>query len=450
METPSLNNMIKRAASKVFRRAYIKRRQLSDGLFEADWLEITRDVKYWGQYKTSIDVERQGLLRFNSAKMRVSNVEGRYNPNDNEFSLWDGYADQQRSLVKIEAGFIHQTLGSNGIWTSTEFPSNSVMFIGIISGNVFVSGKNEVALPIQPLNQIFRDYPASLVDGFTTTGISAGGWFALLRDQTDGSGEYVFRPYVGDGTTTDWSIASAGHLYSNLNTSTAEDLRGLDCWEVSERLAESENMVPYFTREGKFVFREKAATTTSTFEFYGLGFTNRTYGHTIKDIFRYGKKLTKFYSRVAVKYVDEDTNTSFVNTGLAYAISGTNTAWNLGHRTFEIQNFWIPNSAAAASIASAVFADVSSLNEEINFSTTLITHLSLLDRVKVSYNAIDISNQNSLWDLNDWAPDPVASQELYWDPSRGDAILLDGVDFQLISIDINLDKLETRYIAKQL
>jgi len=450
METPSTINMIKKPRSKVFRRAFIKRRQLSDGLFEPDWLDVTSHVKYWGQYKTSIDVERQGLLRFNSVKMRMSNIEGKFNPDDDEFSLWNGYANQQRSLVKIEAGYTHQTLGSDGIWSSTEFPTSPVMFIGIISGNTYVSDKNEVILPLQPLYQIFRDYPAHLIDGFGAGGVSAGGWFALLRDQTDGSGEYIFRPFIGGGTATDWSIASAGHLYANLNTSSASDLSNLDCWEVSTRLAESENMVPLFTREGKFVFREKDPTTTVSYEFFGLGFSDRTYGHTIKNVTSYGKKLTQFYSRVAVKFVDEDTSTSFVNTGLAFTISGTNTAWNLGHRTFELQNFWIPNSAAAASVASALFDDVSSLNEEINFSTSFIPHLDILDRVKVNYSAVDIANQESLWDLKDWTPDPIAADELYWDASRGDAIILKDTPFQLLSIDINLDKLETLFVGKKL
>ena len=145
----------------------------------------------------------------------------------------------------------------------------------------------------------------------------------------------------------------------------------------------------------------------------------------------------------AVKFQKDDTNTSFVNTAVAFAINGTNTAWNLGYRTYSVENFWIPNSAAAASIAGAIFSEVSALKEEINFSTTLVPHLNILDRVLVSYDATDFATINERWDLGDW-------DEMIWDSNRGDAIVLQNEAFKVLSININLDGLETRFVCRQI
>jgi hypothetical protein len=451
METASLNNMIKRPKSKVFRRLFVKRRQISDGLFETDWQDLSKFVISWGSFQWAVDTPRFGDLRFSNANISVLNIDGTFNPNDNADSFWFGYGDLQRSLVKIECGFIHQTLSAGGIWTNTEFPTSPELWRGIISGNIAMSGRGELNLPLRPTTQVFRDFLANDIRGFTSTGLSSGGWFALLRDQTDGSGNFVFRPFIGDATSTDWSITTGNVLYSNLNTHAAIDLHNLNVWQVSEKLAEAENSLAHITRTGKFIWQSKTTTAAVQYEFHGLGSKDRTYGQTIKRINRYGKRLTDFYSRVAVKFEEADTNTSFVNTALSYAVAGSNTAWNLGQRTFRIENLWIPNSATAGTVAGQVFDEVSSQSEEISFSTTLVPQLNILDKISVTYDATDFVTGRSLWDLNDWATDTTnTANDLYWDASRGDGIILSDQDFKLLSININLDKLESTFIAKQI
>lgn len=439
----SIKNEIKKPYSIVFRKAYIKRRSLTTGLFESAWVEVTNDVKRWGSINTSIDVERYGKLSFSGLQMVMANIDGSYNPNDNTDSLWSGYADQQRTLVKIECGFYDQWIGVDGVYRNEIFPDDPTVFVGIISGDPYVSDDNEVTFDVQPLTQVFRDFPCNQLSGFTSTGLTASEFMGILRDQTSG-GSYIFRPFFGD-TSTYWEITATTQIYANLNTSSAADLHQLTVWDAIERLAQSENYVSYITPTGKFRWVPRTVGSSATFQFFGLGITpNFEYGHTIKRIFRYGKKLTNFYSRVAVKFVNADTNTSFVNTSTTFAVNGTNTAWNLGYRTFSVENYWIANSAMAATIAGQIFNDVSSLNAEINFSTSLIPHLNILDRVSLSYDATDFANRNAYWDINDW------DDELIWDGGRGDAIVLNAQAFKVLSININLDNLETRFVCKQL
>jgi hypothetical protein len=451
MDTPSLINMAKRPTAKMFRRFFVKRRQVSDGQFEATWQDLTDYVIKWGGFKWSIDTPRFGDVKFHNANLRVLNIDGTFNPNDNADSFWNGYGDLQRSLVKIEAGFIHQTQSAGGIWTNTEFPTNTTFWRGMISGDIGMTGRGELVLPLKPALQAFRDFPSNDLDGFTSTGMSAGGFFALLRDQTDGAGNYVFRPHIGDGTSTDWNIATGNALYANLNTSSAEDLIALDTWDVSTRLAEAEQYIPYVNNKGSFIWKSKDPTTTVAYEFHGLGSReSRTYGMTIKRILDYGKRLTSFYSRVAVKYEKDDTNTSFEVTALAFAVAGSNTAWNLGKRTFRVDNFWIA-TANAASVAGAVFDEVSSQKNQIHFTSTFVPELDLLDRISVTYDATDLVTGRSLWDLNDWASNPSdIVTSLIWDDSRGDGIILNSTNFKILSINHNLDNFESTFICKEI
>lgn len=447
-----LKREIKSPKSSVFRRAFIKRRQLSDGLFESTWKEISVDVKSYGSIKQSIDVQRQGKLQFSGATIKMSNIEGRYNPDDNANSLWSGFGDQQRTLFKIEAGFQQRFQDNDNIWRVIELPSTTTVFIGIISGNIFTSSKNEVSLPIKPLTQVFRDFPATELnpDVFTTTGMTASKFMEGLRDFTNG-GSFVFRPFFQD-TVTNWEITATTNDYTNLNTSSADDLQDKDIWDVVEKLSEAENFATYITPTGKLRFVSKTETSANQFEFHGLGQPGNTeFGHTIKKVFTYGKHLTKFYSRTAVKFKDTISAEGFAATGLAFAINGTNTAWNLGHRTFRITNLWIPDTATANTVAQGVFADISSQKELLNFSTSFISHLNILDKVEVSYDASDVTSQNSVWDQRNWSSFLGSDVDpLFWDADRGDAIVLDGVSFKVLSININLDKFETRFVCKQL
>jgi len=206
---------------RVFRKCFIKRRLASTGLFENDFVEITEDVKKWGKISLQTDSSRINRFHFGNVKINVANDEGKYNPSDDQASIWFGFANRQRTLVKIEAGFFDQTLGTSGIWSTREVPGEfgwdldtwdeflvwddenltSTVFVGVIGGDIPANDKNTVNLNVKPLTQVFRDFPARNLTGFTSTGMTSSDFMFLLRDQTDGSGEFIFRPFFGDTIT---------------------------------------------------------------------------------------------------------------------------------------------------------------------------------------------------------------------------------------------------------
>jgi hypothetical protein len=377
--------------------------------------------------------------------MTMANDYGRFNPEDDESSLWYGYLSLQRTLCKIECGFTHQTLAASGIWINTEYPTSPTVFVGVIQGDMSVSDANEVALTIKPLTQIFRDFAATNITGLTSTGLTAKQFLTLVRDQTDGSSNFIFRPFFQD-TTTYWNITSTGFVYAELNTSGAKSVYDKNLYDVIEKLAEAEALVPYVSRDGTFNFKGRDPnTTTAAFEFFGRGFLDTDYGQTIKKVSKYGKKISNYYSRVEVRWLETNTITAVRVRESTLTVSPNSAAWKYGQRTYKAENLWIATSTAADTLANTIFSEVSSLKDEIDFTTSLVPHLELLDRVKVSYETTEKATQ-SRWDVSDWAADDTStSTDLVWAVSSGDAIRFVDKEFKLVSIDIDLENFETKF-----
>ncbi len=468
MTWSGINAAIKSAKASVFRRCYIKRRVLGTGLFETDWVEITDDVKSWGKVSASLDSARIYKFVFNNAKIVVKNDEGLFNPHNDDASLWYGYLNQQRTLVKIDCGFVSSsTIG--GHYIVGEFPSEPLwdlaiwddprgidlwdglsptVFNGLISGDILLSDRNEVTFNIRPLLSVFQDFPARDLVGWTSSGMTASQFVTMVRDQTDGAGLFLFRPFFGD-TTTNWDIQTTTTNYVGLNTSGAQQVIDKSVWEVIEKLAEAENYIPYITREGVFRFVSRAATTTVAFEFHGAGAYSGEYGTTIKSVNSYGFRISKYYSRVQVKYAEASTSTSYEVYKAAFTVSPSSNPWVLGQRSFELENLFIQDSSAAQTVALNIFTEYSGLKNEIEFTTSFVPHLDILDRCALYYDPSAI-NPHTLWDQNDWSDDIVSTDtDLIWDSSRGDAIRLNGTEFKFIQFEIDLDKFENKFIARE-
>lgn len=457
MAVTTILDKIKASKSLTFKRLYVKRRSALTGLFESSWQEITTDVKQWGTVSKSIDAVRYSRVRFSDANLVMSNDEGRYNPNDDDASLWFGYSAQNRSLIKIEAGFLHQTQSSSGIWSNTYLPSDPTIFVGIVQGDIPLSDSNEIVLPVKPLLQVFRDFNCSDLTGLTTTGMTASQFITVLRDQTDGSGSFLFRPFFGD-TTSYWDFTSSSTVYKDL-TSTITSAQPVDpalqpaqndflqmtVWDALERLAEAEDKIPYITRDGKFKFRDRDANTTAAaFAFYGNGYLDRRFGQTIKGINSYKTKISDYYSRVEVKWSGIATTTAIVSTQTSMVV-GNNDAWNYGRRTYSVDNPWVATLTSAQALASRIFESVSAVPKEIDFSTSFIPHLEILDPVTVSYDSAE-NAYSQRWDINDWADDGTdTSLDLEWAP--GNALSFEGDEFKLTSIAIDLDRMQSRFIG---
>jgi len=440
----SILKHISKTSSKVFRRAYIKRRDRTTGLFETNWQEITDDVKRWGKYKLSVDDIRYSKFMFNNAVLTVSNDEGKYSPHIYNSSLWWKHAPIARSLLKIEAGYYTET-SSGEIWTRTEYPTDPTMFIGVLQGDAEITERDEVQLRANSQMNVLRDFPGENLRGFTTTGQTASKAVEAIRDMTDGSGNYLFLPYFDDDANN-WVVSTTTQDYDNLNTGAAQDIRDISAWEVIEKLAEAENKVTYIDRTGKFYFVSRGANddTTTAFHFYG-NVHNSTYGQTIKKVDYLKDATDKFYSRIKVKFSDEDTIESYVVTETTMAVSGVNDAWLYGQQEFELANYWIAGTAAAQTIAEAIHSEVSTVKKEVGITTSFIPQLGVFDPVQVTYYATE-TDEKSLWDCRNWADD-TAGEDLYW--AKDDAWDIDSKEFMILSVELDLDNFSSTFKLRE-
>jgi hypothetical protein len=269
--------------------------------------------------------------------------------------------------------------------------------------------------------------------------MAASAFIELLRDQTDGTGFFVFRPFFGD-TTTNWVISTTTANYGALNPSQEKGVYGKNVWEIITQLAECEGFAPYASKDGKFYFAPKSAPSTTAYEFFGVGSFDTNYGHTVKKINNYGNKYSNYYSRVELKFNDDDTFTSTVVKEVAMQVAGGNDAWNLGQRTLKIENLWL-DSTTANTLANDIFTNISSLQRYVQFTTTFIPHIELLSKVKVSYDSSEV-DPFSLWDTTDW-------DEMVWDANIGNPIKLTNKEATCLSVEIDLDKLETVFTGSE-
>ena len=481
--TTALDKLTNSSATRVFRRAFIKRRDAITGKFDSDWLEITKEVKRWGKLKTSVDIKNTSKIKFNSLNLVVANNEGAFNDETDPNSIFFGYANQQRNLVKITFGFIEQQK-VDGIWYNKKIPSDEIgwdflawdidlewdeeiltekAFIGIISGDQMIGDDNQVTLSIMPLVQLFRDYPASKLTGWTTTGWTASKFVEAVRDHTIG-GEFIFRPFF-DNTTTNWEVSTTTTLYPALNTNTSSEIYDSNIWDVIENLAQAENFIPNIKANGVFYFGPKSSTTTSSYSYYG-GYAPFGFDANIKQITKYGKSISNYYSRVQVKFAEEDTYTSYYTKESTIEVAGGNAPWNYGYRTFKLDNPWIANTTVAQSLGDELFEDLSSLKREITFKTSFIPHLDILNVVQITYSSTPLI-QESLWNQNDWKSGNQGWDRDTWDSSLNwdetvtdfiglvwydgisDNINLQNEEMKLLSIEIDLDKFENTFLARE-
>ncbi len=457
--TSSVVDEIKRHHSRVFRRAYIRRRIPATQFIEWDseWIEITGDVKSWGSVGSNVDYERYGVTAFHGTNLVMDNESGRYNRYTNSDSLWAGFGDYETTLVKIECGYIHQYLGTDGIWRNTEYPTNPTVFIGIISGDINLSDKSEVTLPVTTSFDFVAKLPVAIGYG---AWYDAEDFFTYLRDLPGGYALPLFGDSTG-GITIDTVTPADWYTYIPPMD------QGFTVLQWLEVCFRNFNCFLQVKADGSWRLRNKDVTATASFEFFGRSrgaVPDGTYGHTIKEVKFYGPKVTGYHSPVVLNFGHDS---GFGGPLADYSVSrdATTTVTNLyGTRPLRLENDhtgWSASgskemfsyfaeigvsdpTAAGYAVADNILETVGRVDEQIEFTTSLITHLNLLDRVEITFDSSGIEAESGLWDLNKW------DTELVWDAGASGSISLTSEPFKIISVKINLDNLETTFIARQI
>ncbi len=381
----SVATVLKGDVIKIVRKAFIKRRLGSTGLFESDWFEITDFVQSWGSVSREIDAVRRNRFRHSGVTIVCLNDEGKFNDEFNLSSFWFGYLTRYRTLVKIEGGY-EDCFG-------TEIPADKSLGVFILDKEIPISGaRNTISLKCSSLQSVFNEERAVDIAGLGGTA-SAGAIIATIRDHTDGAGTPIFRQFI---TSTAWTIQTGSSTNYVLATDTSLD--GLSAWDLMEKMAEAEGKVLLINRSGGLEFRTRdPRTTTVAFSFKGQGFN----APNIKKLVSLKEPWDKFFSRVRIQFDPADTSTSFVEAGETTTVNNTSLRWKFGQQTFEFENDFIPTSTVAQTLADSILSDTAANLKEIEFEAFNVPELEVLDRIEVSYRSYSLVGQ-TLWDQFNW------------------------------------------------
>ena len=395
-----IQTLIAQPSTDIFRRLHIKRRNLSNGLFESTWQDMTEYVKRWGSIESTIDAVRLNDFQNSGYNVVVNNDTGRFQEETFYNSFWRNYMPRYKSLVRVQAGLLDSS--------DTEFPTDTTQGIFVLTDEIPVrSDSNDITLKCSSLRSIFDDVLARDIAGITPTLTASQIWTAI-RDHTDGSSNFIFREYI---TSTAWTIAATTQPYL-LNTTT--NLDGLSAWDLMQKLAEAEGLVVLINRTGGIEFAARAArTTTSQFTLFGQNFPRPN----IIKIQEYKEDLNNYYNYFRLKYLEADTSTSFVTAGTTTAVTGSNTSWSYGQRIYEFENLFITGTTTAQTLVNSLFSGVGATLTSIgNFHTLFLPDRELLDRVDVNYHSYNLGD-STIWDVFDWdgANWSVEGENFDWD-----------------------------------
>jgi hypothetical protein len=419
-----LETEINKSSANIFRRAYVKRRSADTGLYESDWQDITAYVKKWGSISAAVDDVKLNEFTYSGISLLVSNDEAKFNREDDEQSLWNGYLTRYKSLIKIEAGYTADD--------GTEYPTVSTQGIFIITNEIALRGNtNDVQLRGKSLISVFDEVRASDIASITGT-MTASEVVTSIRDYTDGSGNYIFQQFISAGA---WTIQTTTNNYVFNDTSALQDL---SCWGLMSKLSESEGNILMINRTGGFEFRNRdPRTTASSFDIRGLGYRNMH----IKSIPSFKEALNKTYNYFRVKFDEADTTTSFVVAGTTTSVDASNPSWKYGQRTYEMTNIFM-DSVTADAVASNLYSLFATPKNEVSIDTKFVPHLEILDRLALYHRSYSIMGA-TLWDRFNW-------DEANWASQAGENFDFDGENYKVLSRKINLDNLTNNFILREI
>ena len=418
----------------VFHRLYIRRRlDDSSGNYETTWFEITDDVKKWGKIGWSTDEKQFSFFQIGNTSFTLKNDGGQYNAAGKPASYWNGFLTQYKTLVKLDAGFLD---GTTEIPNGTTEASTTTQFIGVVTEPFNLSSSNETVMNVKSLLSVLEDIPANLLTVASAGAIGAGQLTASdlitrMKNVTDGASNLIAQKFI---SSTAWNIEATTQTLTALDTTTSLD--SYNCWTLAKKLAATSNKAVWVNKVGTFNFQEQTPTTSVEFIFSGTPHYNTTYGHTIKEVEKYGEDYSYLANKVRIKIGSADTSTSWVTKQETWQVGDSTTSWKFGVKPYELTNEWM-NTATANIIASTLFLELNRITEWVELKCRFIPTLSLLNRCAIEFAVETLGTDNTLWDIFNW-------DGANWDDSVSPVYDFTGRHYKIVKLEHDLEKFETK------
>jgi hypothetical protein len=413
---------IKKASPVGFRRLYIKRRQ-TDGEYESDWQEIdAKYIKKYGNVDFGIDDIKVNFYKYSGLQFTVQNTDGFFSDENDNKSLWYGYLNRYRSLIKLEGGYE----ASDG----TEYPTDPSLFIGIMDESMVYKEDNLINYNCNHISRIFEEFPASNVTGIGSTQ-TAKNVIEKIRDHTDSNGTALFQKYITSGG---WNITSSSNNY---NMATTGSLEGISCWELIKKLAEAENHIAYIDRLGDFYFTQKTSGATPVYHFSGIGEDHPTHGVNIIGKITVDENVKQVYNRILITYDTTSTNLIKQET---WNWGDSSSSFRFGVRTYEYENEWM-GATTASNLADSLFDYYSEPKKLTKFDSKFVPQLDIYDYVTLTYKTVSKTG-DYLWNEVNWG-------EGFWGKRSGFNINEVGSTYYVEKLKHSIDKFTTSVVLRE-
>jgi hypothetical protein len=154
--------------------------------------------------------------------------------------------------------------------------------------------------------------------------------------------------------------------------------------------------------------------------------------------------LDRLFNFFRLKYLQDDTSTSFVYAGTMTTVDPSSSAWKYGNRIYDFEGDFYPNTAAAQAVVDNLRANLGFVTpkQDVSLVCKFLPSVEILDRVAVTYQSFAM-NGVTLWDFFDW---DLAD----WDSEFGENVNWTQKPFKVARKVTDLDSMTTRLKLQEL
>lgn len=422
--TETITTLNKKSVLKPYRKVEIKRRlDNGTGDYEADWFDVTDYIVSFGTINWNLDTETVGVFVQSSVNLVGDNLSRKWGTETDAESLFSGFQTRYKTLFKI----------STGLYEETTVRGEGAVFYGILTDDITLT-ETQAILKINSLTEIFREQKASGLS--LSASDTASDIVTKVLNLQDDSGNVIFDRFINgssaDVTTTVYADVTSG---SNLENQT--------CWDIINRMCLTEDMAAYIGNNGSFYFVGKTSGTDIDWKFNGAGVFDETYGVNIKEIQQSNNIWTKIYNQIVV----EHTTDTFGTAGDTWSQGDDSSSDKYGERPLNVNEHWLGSTAAVEVAGSLYLAYREPKREAILTSSTYNPSLKLLDRVKATYFGETTTTPPGLFGISVFGSSYSDGVGLF--TGRQGGVYLDEIPMNIIGIELDLDKPESKFILRE-
>ena len=365
----TLTQLIRRGKQFAIRRCYIKRRDETTGVYEADWVRVDNyngksRVKNWGTVSIEIDNQPNRIAGFNVSNLTIQfrNDDGLFNVETTTGSLWFGYLNRQKTKLKVECGYEDDAGDDVGV---------ASIFEGYID-RVKIGDDQLAKITILSYQNLLQGYEFEDIAGLGATE-TVNTLIDAMMNQVK-IVEYI--PYVAADAAQNKTI-------------TVADLSG-SYWDVIKILCYKSGSVPKLVGD-VWSFKKREIDASSSFDFEGKGST------AISDIFKISSYDDEGADRITTKWFSsggESATTTDATLRLKYPID----------KTIDLE--LISSGAERQDIIDELLSQWENPKPIIEFETRFLVNI-LEPLNKITLNVIGEAYPQCIfiWDSFNWIPD---------------------------------------------